>query len=216
MLVLPLVQSQELKSYLLLQKVTISSLQTTRITLRSLIEFQSQDYQQLRPRLVDLIQLVFLPIDLLLVGVGTSSSGVGTVGATGIVTYFKVTGDLNFPQIRENDILGIGSERVRVLNVDVLNSRIRVLRGVNGVVGASHTITTTFLEDPRKLTINAGFKTTYAPRRNRQIYFDPSESVGLGTATGVGIGSTIVFANPGAGLPRIDIPQKESTFLIMV
>ena len=75
-----------------------------------------------------------------------------------------------------------------------LTTRIRVLRGVNGVVGASHTITsTTFLEDPRKLTINAGFKTTYAPRRNRQIYFDPSESVGLGTATGVGIGSTIVF-----------------------
>ena len=145
---------------------------------------------------------------LTLVGVGTSSSGVGTVGATGIVTYFKVTGDLNFPQIRENDILGIGTEQVRVLNVDVLNSRIRVLRGVNGVVGASHTITSTLLEDPRKLTINAGFKTTYAPRRNRQIYFDPSESVGLGTATGVGIGSTIVFANPGAGLTRIDIPTK--------
>ena len=145
---------------------------------------------------------------LTLVGVGTSSSGVGTVGATGIVTYFKVTGDLNFPQIRENDILGIGTEQVRVLNVDVLNSRIRVLRGVNGVVGASHTITSTLLEDPRKLTINAGFKTTYAPRRNRQIYFDPSESVGLGTATGVGIGSTIVFSNPGAGLTRIDIPTK--------
>ena len=145
---------------------------------------------------------------LTLVGVGTTSAGVGTVGATGIVTYFKVTGDLNYPSIRENDILGIGTEQVRVLNVDTLNNRIRVLRGVNGVVGASHTITTTLLEDPRKLTINAGFKTTYAPRRNRQIYFDPSESVGLGTVTGVGIGSTIVFSNPGAGLTRIDIPTK--------
>ena len=145
---------------------------------------------------------------LTLVGVGTTSTGIGTVGSTGIVTYFKVTGDLNYPAIRENDILGIGTERVKVLNVDVLNSRIRVLRGINGVVGASHTVTTKLLEDPRKLTINAGFKTTYAPRRNSQIYFDPSESVGLGTAVGVGIGSTIVFSNPGAGLTRIDIPTK--------
>ena len=145
---------------------------------------------------------------LTLVGVGTTSTGIGTVGSTGIVTYFKVTGDINYPAIRENDILGIGTERVRVLNVDVLNSRIRVLRGINGVVGASHTVTTKLLEDPRKLTINAGFKTTYAPRRNSQIYFDPSESVGLGTAVGVGIGSTIVFSNPGAGLTRIDIPTK--------
>ena len=104
---------------------------------------------------------------LALVGVGTTSAGVGTVAATGIVTYFKVTGDLTYPSIRENDILGIGTEQVKVLNVDILNSRIRVLRGVNGIVGASHTVTTTLLEDPRKLTINAGFNTTYAPRRKR-------------------------------------------------
>ena len=145
---------------------------------------------------------------LALVGVGTSSSGVGTVGATGIVTYFKVSGNIDYPQIRENDILGIGTEQVKVLNVDTLNSRIRVLRGINGVVGASHTITSVLLENPRKLTISAGFNTTYAPRLNKEIYFDPSESVGLGTAVGVGIGSTIIFANPGAGLTRIDIPTK--------
>ena len=112
---------------------------------------------------------------LSLVGIGTSSSGVGTVAATGIVTYFKVNGNLNYPQIRENDILGIGTEQVKVLNVDILNSRIRVLRGINGVVGASHTITSVLLEDPRKLTISAGFNTTYASRLNKVIYFDPSE-----------------------------------------
>ena len=145
---------------------------------------------------------------LSLVGIGTSSSGVGTVAATGIVTYFKVNGNLNYPQIRENDILGIGTEQVKVLNVDILNSRIRVLRGINGVVGASHTITSVLLEDPRKLTISAGFNTTYASRLNKVIYFDPSDSVGLGTAVGVGIGSTIVFSNPGAGLTRVDIPTK--------
>ena len=145
---------------------------------------------------------------LTLVGVGTLSSGIGSVAATGIVTHVKVTGNLDYPQIKENDILGIGTEQVKVLNVDTLNSRIRILRGINGVVGASHTITSILLEDPRRLTISAGFNTTYAPRLNKQIYFDPSESVGLGTAVGVGIGSTIVFSNPGAGITQVDIPTK--------
>ena len=145
---------------------------------------------------------------LAIVGVGTSSSGIGTVGATGIVTHIKVTGNLDYPQIKENDVLIVGTEQVKVLNIDKLNSRIRVLRGINGVVGASHTVTSILLEDPRRLTISAGFNTTYAPRLNKQIYFDPSESVGLGTAVGVGIGSTIVFSNPGAGLTRVDIPTK--------
>ena len=145
---------------------------------------------------------------LAIVGVGTSSSGIGTVGATGIVTHIKVTGNLDYPQIKENDVLVVGTEQVKVLNIDSLNSRIRVLRGINGVVGASHTVTSILLEDPRRLTISAGFNTTYAPRLNKQIYFDPSESVGLGTAVGVGIGSTIVFSNPGAGLTRVDIPTK--------
>jgi len=145
---------------------------------------------------------------LTIVGVGTLSSGIGSVGVTGIVTHVRVTGNLNYPQIKENDILSVGTEQVKVLNVDILNSRIRVLRGINGVVGASHTVTSILLEDPRRLTISAGFNTTYAPRLNKQIYFNPSESVGLGTAVGVGIGSTIVFSNPGAGITRVDIPTK--------
>ena len=145
---------------------------------------------------------------LAVVGVGTTSSGIGSVAVTGIVTHIKVTGNLAYPNILENDILDIGTEQVKVLNVDPLNSRIRVLRGVNGVVAVAHTVTTQMLENPRKLSISAGFKTDYAPKRNRQIYFDPSESVGLGTAVGVGIGSTVVFANPGAGITQIDIPTK--------
>ena len=145
---------------------------------------------------------------LTIVGVGTLSSGIGSVGVTGIVTYIRVTGNLDYPQIKENDILKVGTEQVKVLNVDILNSRIRVLRGINGVVGASHTITSILLEDPRRLTVSAGFNTTYAPRLNKQNYFNPSESVGLGTAVGVGIGSTIVFSNPGAGITRVDIPTK--------
>ena len=92
-------------------------------------------------------------------GVGTTSSGIGTVEATGIVTFINVTGDLNYPNVRENDILQIGTEQVRVLNVDSRLSRLRVRRSVNGVVGVSHTVGTGVTSLQRKMTISAGFKT---------------------------------------------------------
>jgi len=143
---------------------------------------------------------------LAVAGLGTTSSGISTIGVTGIVTYFNVTG--NFINLRENDILNIGAERVKVLNVQPEFSRIRVLRGVDGTVaGSAHTVTTIFYSDPRRLVINAGFNTSYNYKQNKQIYFDPAEVVGLGTLAGVGIGSTITISNPGAAT-TIFIPTK--------
>ena len=145
---------------------------------------------------------------LTLTGVGTTSVAIGTDGATGIVTHFDVEGDLVDTKIRENDILGIGTETVKVLNVEPLLSRIRVLRAVNGVTGVSHTVTTELLEDPRKITVNAGFNSTYDYRINTQYYFNPVDSVGVSTLSGVGIGSTIVFTNPGVGITELFIQSK--------
>ena len=141
-------------------------------------------------------------------GVGTTSSGIGTDGITGIVTFVNVSGDLSYPTISENDILGIGTEKVKVLNVQPQLSRIRILRAVNGTVSAAHTVTSFFFQNQRKLTVNAGFNTTYTSRRNKEIYFNPSESVGLGTTAGVGIGSTLSISNPGTGITSIFIPTK--------
>ena len=143
-----------------------------------------------------------------LTGVGTTGVGIGTLEATGIVTFFNVAGDLNYPNIRENDILQIGTERVKVLNVDTRLSRLRVLRAVNGVVGVSHTVGTGATITQRKLSIDAGFKTDFAYKVNKQIYFNPSETVGLGSTAGVGIGSTIFFSNPGTGATTTIIPTK--------
>ena len=135
-----------------------------------------------------------------LVGIGTSTVGVGSTGATGIITQFRVSGDLSYPTIRENDILGIGTERIKVLNVDPQTSRIRVMRAVDGTVGVSHTTSTPIYDDPRKLIINAGFKSTTEGKVNHQLYFDPSYHVGVGTSVGVGIGSTVYFDDTKAGL----------------
>ena len=138
----------------------------------------------------------------------TLNVGVGTAAATGIVTYFSVTGNLSPTSIRENDIFTISTEKIKVLNVDSLNSRIRVLRQIDGTVGISHTATEILYENPRKLKITSGITTSYDYKLNRQIYFNPKDSVGLGTIAGVGIGTTITISNPGAGITQIFIPTK--------
>ena len=144
----------------------------------------------------------------------TLSTGIGTIGVTGIVTYISVTGNLVYPAIKENDYLrlhGINDEtddmdeQVKVLNVDRVNSRIRILR--QEAVGLSHTATTSIEELPNRFNFNIGVSTTYSPKLNKEYYFYPLESVGLGSATPVGAagtvvgsGTTVTFENPGGGL----------------
>ena len=146
------------------------------------------------------------------IGVTTNTialtAGIGSTATTGIVTYFSVAGNLNYPNIRENDVLGIGTEKVKVLNVDARSSRIRVLRAVNGTVGSSHSVTNVLYENSRKLIINAGFRSQYDYKVNREIYFNPIDAVGLGTTSGIGIGVTLIFSNPGTGITQIFIPTR--------
>ena len=138
-----------------------------------------------------------------LVGLGTTTIGISTVGVTGIVTYISVSGSLGFLNIRENDILLLNDEKVKVLNIDNISSRLRILRQIDGTIGVSHTVTTVLYEKSRKLRVNSGFKTDYTYSINKQIYFSPGESVAIGTDSSIGAGSTIIFSNPGAGLTQV-------------
>ena len=135
--------------------------------------------------------------------------GISTIGVTGLTTYFYVSGILEFPYIRENDILGIGTqEKVKVLNVDSAAGRIRVLREYDFTVSSAHTATTVLYENPRKFRVNTGFKTDYAYSVNKEIYFEPKESIGIGTIASVGIGTTVVFSLPGIGLTQVFVPYQ--------
>ena len=149
-------------------------------------------------------------------GIGTTSSGIGTVGEpgavgdghTGLVTYFKISGDLSPLNIRENDIVGIGSEEVKVLNVDSNLSRIRVLRAINGVVGVSHTVGVGLTVKQRKFIASnsSGINTTFNNLENKEIYFNPLHTVATGS---VGIGTTISIENSsGIGTTTISVPYK--------
>ena len=138
--------------------------------------------------------------------------GIDTSAATGLTTYFYVDGALEFPFIRPNDILGIGTEKVKVLNIDEESKRIRVLREQEGTVGSAHTNRTVLTGDPMKFTINVGSaKTQKSFRLNEELYFEPAESVGIGTTTGNGVGTVVTFRNPGVGATSIFI-QPQAIF----
>ena len=143
------------------------------------------------------------------VGISTRSfalrSAIGTVGATGIVTYFPIYAN-GLDGIEENDIFEVDDEKVKVLNIDRISSRLRVLREVASTTGAAHTAGALGNEDARKFSATIGFKTTFDFQRNRELYFDPQNTVAIGTA--VGVGTTIVFVNPGSGATNVFAPAK--------
>ena len=135
---------------------------------------------------------------------------VGADSVTGIVTYFDFDKVSN---IKENDILGIGTEKVQILNVDPELSRVRVLRKYDSTLGLAHTANSLVSQNPRNFYFNVQSKLENSNiRLNKELYFNPKESVGLGTLAGVGIGSTLVFVNPGAGLSEIFISTKSIYF----
>ena len=130
------------------------------------------------------------------------SIGVGNSNITGIVTYFNVYGNLNYPNIRENDIYQIGSEYIKILNIDKNSSRIRVLRQ-SGI--SSHLSGELLVEVPRKFTFTINEDLNYNYQTNKEFYINPKESIGIGT---VGIGTTTTISNPGIGATQIFIPLQ--------
>ena len=145
------------------------------------------------------------------IGISTATlvlrAGVGTTGATGIVTYFSVYGT-GLDKVTVNDIFKIEDEKIKILNIDNISSRIRVLREVAGTAGASHTATTVLYEDPRRFSAKIGVKTSFDFKLNRELYFNPTDTLAIGTQSGVGIGTTIVFSNPGSGITQVFVPTQ--------
>jgi hypothetical protein len=131
-------------------------------------------------------------------------SRVEPTSITGIITYFNVSGNLSFP-LKENDVYSINEEKIKILNVDTESSRIRVLRNYLSTSGITpHEVNSQLIEDSRKITFNIGLSTNYNFKVNSEFYFDPSESLGIGT-----IGNyTLNISNPGLGDTIVTIPVQ--------
>jgi hypothetical protein len=117
-------------------------------------------------------------------------SGISSVSTTGIITNFKVSGNLD-SDLYENDLLTIGDEVVKILNIDRKLNVIQVQRDIESTSGiTSHSSGTILKEKENKFIVNLGLSTTYNLKRDREYYFDSNRVVGLGTTYGVGITST--------------------------
>jgi hypothetical protein len=81
-------------------------------------------------------------------------TSIGSTSVTGIITYFDVVGNLDYTNLTENNVLGIGTEKIKVLTIDKSNSRIKVLRCYENTVGSSHSIFDPLFEYSRKFLIN--------------------------------------------------------------
>ena len=123
---------------------------------------------------------------------------IDTPANTGLTTTISLNGPYDPLYVRENTIIGIGSsaanlEQMKVLNVDPLNSVMRVQRNQNGTVGTSYSTGTLALDIRSSFTFNVGIDTFISNPPTFQRYFDPSEVVGLGTTAVVGVGTTIAY-----------------------
>ena len=123
---------------------------------------------------------------------------IDTPANTGLTTTIALNGPYDPLYVRENTIIGIGYsaanlEQMKVLNVDPLNSVMRVQRNQNGTVGTSYSTGTLALDIRSSFIFNVGIDTFISNPPTFQRYFDPSEVVGLGTTAVVGVGTTIAY-----------------------
>ncbi len=130
-------------------------------------------------------------------------SYVDSPSVTGIITYFNVsTTDFKDILLRENDVYQIESEKVKVLKVDYKDNRIKVLRNYDNTVGTAHSQYLKLEELSRKFKVEyENSDIDYIFKSTREFYFDPIESVGLGT-TGV---SNLNIVNPGSGSTQVSV-----------
>ena len=145
---------------------------------------------------------------LTLIGLGTTTHALGPESTTGIVTFVYVS-NTNFDLIRENDVIQINQERVKVLNVDSLSGRLRIIRKFDSTLDEIHYIGVAATIDQRRFEFTSDFDTSFNFRTNREYYFDPEKSIGITEYGNPGTGKTVVFDSPGAGAGGTSIHIEE-------
>ena len=136
--------------------------------------------------------------------------------STGITTTIKLEIAGPSGQIEIDDTIGIGTERLTVLDVNESFNLYRVRRETG--FAKTHFAGATVHLDQRKFSYPVGVQTNLVTRTNRKLVFNPQSTIGFGTAETiqniVGIGTTIVVrvkATDGTVLNDHDLPPSGST-----
>ena len=116
------------------------------------------------------------------IGVSTNSlTVVETIlnsNATGIITYMRVSGKLDFPTTSVNDLYTGRNEVFRILEINQEDSRLKILRSLSGI-HTTYSSGDEIVELPRKFVVNTGFNTSTEYQLDREVYFDPAEAITL-------------------------------------
>lgn len=124
----------------------------------------------------------------------TIASGIGTTGITGITTFITLISPIR-DSIKLDDIYnitnpGIGTETLLVIGVDPVFNRIKVKREHNNTVGYAYSPFNVISENAKRFRFNSGISTNIILNNRKKLFFNPLQSVGLGT---VGLGYTITY-----------------------
>jgi hypothetical protein len=108
---------------------------------------------------------------------------------SGVVTDFYVS---RIPSsLSIGSTVGIGTEYLSVINIFPDNKVVRALRGITGT---AHTVSTKATVLDGKLTLNVS--TPYFDSRlNDKVYFNPSQSLGIGSETGISTSNSYIIGD---------------------
>jgi len=114
--------------------------------------------------------------------VSTLITGIGLTSVTGITTTVILSEPTTTENIRANDSLTIGSEKLLVLNPLGGTNAYRVLRAYDGSTASAHDSGDSVSLNPRRFTYEVpNLGTNLVIRENKETYFNPETSVGYGT-----------------------------------
>jgi hypothetical protein len=128
---------------------------------------------------------------------------------TGIVTSIQVGASLSLFDI--DCQIKVDSEVMKVIGQDYKNNLLNVLRPISG---PSHTSPATVELLPNKFTLSSlVFNPASYSEVNNHYYFNPSESVSIGSSLGVGLGNTLSIYPLGYGVSQTKYVQTGGIYL---
>ena len=122
-----------------------------------------------------------------------------TMGTLGVTTSIKIAEwlpNLN-GKFKINDIVSIDNEQLKIINFDVRNNRVELIRKQNGTVAAGHTNGSKITRLEKEFSYTLSNPLNLSTPEDISYYFNAEKVVGVGLTFGVGIGSTVTVAGRG-------------------
>ena len=130
-------------------------------------------------------------------GLGVSMGAIATGLTTSVIINEWMPEITAKNKFNINDIVQIDSEQLKILNFDVKNNRLELLRAQNGTTGAAHTFGSKITRLENEFTYELEDSVTLDTPEDISYYFNAESSVGTGNTFGVGIGTTVTVAGRG-------------------